>query len=1028
MRTLLVFLMGLPALASGQAFKPVSLSLSDGLSQSCVYSIVQDGQGFIWMATQDGLNRFDGIGFEVFRNEPFDTSTLANNFILELYVDSRGWLWVVTRHQGLSLYVPSISGFRNFDAANSALPGDGTVNGIDEDASGRLWLATAAGLAMVTVEGHKPATAKVHFRLVPTELKMAGDKPAFSSIAIDHGNTLWGAFGDSLLRADIAGERLRGTGTWHTGHTPGLSPGRITGLTVDARSRVWVASGHGISWYAKGTNEFISLGAGLPELEKCIKGDYISALYGSSSGTLWIGTSTNGLFRLDRDRDAYSIERVSLGTSRHSNMVLSIHEDRINPGMMWVGTFAGGTFKLVPVLKNFHSDFLEYEGVETPLVTAIMRDRTGVLWIGTPTGLFRFRDRDNPAGPCEKLLPGYMSAICEDPRGNIWLGTDAGAIRVIAPYESAPAFKAYATETGGPPFVRRFYVDGRGRLFALHRAQVIEYDPQADRFVPFCNAPDSIHSRQQGYALSAMLIDRDDNLWIGSSMGLSVFLSTENLSGDDPSGLQCYYHKLQDTASLRSHTIQSLAEDSQGRIWIGTANGLTRAHVSGGQVHFRNFSTADQIQNNLIYSVVEDPATGYLWLSTNGGLTRFDPAGNATANFDIHDGLQSNEFNAGAFARTADGEMIFGGIQGFTSFYPSQIRLDTIPPRVFITGFGPPGRQRNPETDADGVKTISLRNNENSFTIDFIGLHFRDPSKNQYAYRLEGFQPDWTSCGNSRQVNFSQLSPGTYVFEVIASNNDGVFSTLGDKLTIVIHPPFYGTVWFYLLLLLVIAGILWGLHMYRLRMKMERVNEVERIRKETAADFHDELGHKLTTISWFSDILRKKLGPGESELKGYLNKIIETSGNMYLTMKDLLWAMDPEKDSIFHTYKQLINFGNELFDHTGIEFNANQPSEELRDIDLPLSYKRHILLIFKEIMHNSLKHGTPTHTYLDLERQNGMLTVRFGDDGTGFDPAKGNGHGHGLRNVRRRAELIHAQAGFRTNGTGTTFELQLKLN
>ncbi|MEP7170711.1 MAG: triple tyrosine motif-containing protein, partial [Bacteroidota bacterium] len=373
-------------------------------------------------------------------------------------------------------------------------------------------------------------------------------------------------------------------------------------------------------------------------------------------------------------------------------------------------------------------------------------------------------------------------------------------------------------------------------------------------------------------------------------------------------------------------------------------------------------------------------------------------------------------------------EIFFGGIQGYTSFYPSQIKLDVVQPKVYITDFIIPGKPKPFMYDASGNKSISLKYFENSFAVDFIALHYHDPVKNQYAYKLEGFQQDWTYCGNLHQVNFSQLPPGEYIFKVMASNNDGYYNRQGDALTIIIKPPFFKTIWFYLALLAFIAIILWLLHIYRLQMKLAQIKEVERIRKETAADFHDELGHKLTTISWFSEILKKKIKPEQVELRSYLDKIIETSGSLYLTMKDLLWAMDPEKDSLFHMYAQLKNFGEELFDHTGIEFNANGINDELKKFDLPLSYKRHILLIFKEVMHNSLKHAQPVSTFLDLEKTNGTLTLRFGDNGKGFDMQNGSMNGNGIKNVKRRAEIIHAETHLRSNGTGTFFELKLNLN
>ncbi len=1026
----------LPQSLQSQTYKPVNISLSQGLSQSCVYSIVQDRQGFIWMATQDGLNRYDGIQFKTFRDEPFDTTTLSTSFIRCLFTDSRGWLWAGTQHQGLNLFVPSSQTFRHFKTETYPLLGNNNITRITEDRTGTLWISTSAGISSLTISGKDPAKAEVNFQKIILRKNQTADMVVFN-LMVDRKNNLWAATMDSIFQFSITAPGATLMNAWNVKST-GLGCGEITSFSTDRRDRIWIGCSNGISIFDYNKQTFENITAKDEALNQLVCNDYVSSVIISSADELWIGTGSSGLYKLKNasEKTGFSVagmEKISLDKSRSSNMVLCILEDQINPGLMWIGTFAGGTYKLIPLLKNFSSDFLQYPGVESPLVTSALKDNSGIIWLGTQNGLIRNNRSKKEVHVFkytkkrEWLMANYISAIRQDEEGNIWVGTEIGVQRILNPYSASPTFKTYYIEENQMgKFVRGLYLDNDKNLYVHFRKEIFRYDRPSDSFILFCSEPDSSNRSQRGYAITSMLIDRSKNLWIGSTMGLTVFPSQNNaVSILHP---QHYYHRLTDTLSLRSHSIQSITEDSRGVIWIGTANGLTRAVIENKNVRFRNYSSAHKIKNNQVYAAVEDPETGFIWLSTNGGLTRFDPEGISTANFDINDGLQSNEFNGGAYARAADGEMLFGGIQGYTSFYPSQIVIDTIPPRVWLTDFMMPGNPKEIIRDKSGLQSVTLKCFENSFTIHFIGLHYNDPVKNQYAYKLEGFQPDWTHCGNARQVNFSQLPPGQYIFKVIASNNDGVFSTQNDALTIIIKPPFYQTIWFYLLLLVFIAAILWLLHIYRLQLKMAQVKEVERIRKETAADFHDELGHKLTTISWFSEILKKKLNEEQSEQKSYLDKIIETSGNLYLTMKDLLWAMDPEKDSVYETYQQLKNFGQELFDHTGIEFNAHNIPVELKEIDLPLAYKRHILLIFKEIMHNSLKHAHPNHTFLDLENNNGNLILRFGDDGPGFSPQMENGHGNGIKNVMRRAEIIQAQAGFRMNGKGTLFEINISLN
>jgi len=478
---------------------------------------------------------------------------------------------------------------------------------------------------------------------------------------------------------------------------------------------------------------------------------------------------------------------------------------------------------------------------------------------------------------------------------------------------------------------------------------------------------------------------------------------------------------MEDTSGLRNSMVQSLRSDSRGNLWVSTFNGFTRIRLEGEKATCKNYSSRDGLANNTVYGCLVDSSTGMLWLSTNGGLSRFDPVTEKFVNYDMNDGLQSNEFNGNAFFRNADGRMFFGGVNGYTAFYPSAIRTDTVLPRVVITGFSQGGHQTNLVEDGAGKK-ITLPYSRNTLSLDFIALHYSDPARNQYAYKLEGFDADWIACGANRQVNFSELSPGTYVFRVAAANADGVFNWQGDTLILVIEPPFWKTAWFYLLLGGALAAVLAFLHRYRIRLKEQQMKEIEKIRRDTAADFHDELGHRLTTISWFSEVMKKKIRPEEKELQSYVDKIIDTSGNLYHTMKDLVWAMDPKKDSVLDLYSQLKVFGEGIFDQTGIRFEVLPAPSTLKNHPIPLVYKRHVLLILKEAMHNSFKHSHCTETQLRLTRENGSYSLFFHDNGKGFDPSDTAG-GNGLKNIRKRAELIHAQAKMQSGDAGTSLTL-----
>jgi two-component sensor histidine kinase len=373
--------------------------------------------------------------------------------------------------------------------------------------------------------------------------------------------------------------------------------------------------------------------------------------------------------------------------------------------------------------------------------------------------------------------------------------------------------------------------------------------------------------------------------------------------------------------------------------------------------------------------------------------------------------------------------MYFGGIDGYTYFYPSEIKLDSTPPRVLISGFNIPGKEKRSIyfDDIDTDKKVELKYYENSFTVNFTGLHYVNPLKNTFSYMLEGYQDDWIYSGSLNSVNFSQLPPGDYTLRVKAANSDGIYNETGDTLLISISSPFWHTAWFYAIILVSIGLILYGLHRYRLSLKMQQVLAIDKIRKETAEDFHDELGHKLTTISWFGEIVRSKLKPENDDAKIYIDKIVETSQQMYHTMKDLLWAMDPEKDTVNDLYTQIKEFGEDLFDRTGIEFNSESNVDLKGNKILPLHHKRQVILIFKEIMHNTLKHSGANKADFKLAKSNGQIHFRFLDNGKGYTL---NGHptGFGLKNVKRRSELLHADLKIASTGSGTSVDLSFNSN
>ena len=321
------------------------------------------------------------------------------------------------------------------------------------------------------------------------------------------------------------------------------------------------------------------------------------------------------------------------------------------------------------------------------------------------------------------------------------------------------------------------------------------------------------------------------------------------------------------------------------------------------------------------------------------------------------------------------------------------------------------------------TKSIELDYSDNFFSFEFVALDYTNSARNQYAYQLEGFDADWIYCNDRRYAGYTNLDPGSYTFRVKACNSDGIWNESGLAIDIHITPPFWQTWWFYFVSSILILGCGWLVHSYRVQVKVREMQQIERVRKKAAADFHDEMGHKLTKISLFSEIVMQRLNGSSPETAEYVDRINDISGSLYHGMRDFLWTLDPTKDSLFEVAIKLKDFGDEFFNGTGVHFRAIGIDATLKQFTLTMDWKRHLLLIFKEGMNNTLRHSNCQNATLLFRLQDDLLHVELVDDGKGFGIQKNDGNG--IRNMKNRAAKLGSQLEiFQTNGHGTTIKFR----
>ncbi len=848
----MVSFLGFPLSLPGQRqqVKVERISTHKKLSAQSIHCIIQDRGGFLWVGTGDGLNRYNGYDFTIFQHNAFDDNTISGNFILALCEDRQGMLWIGTRNGGLNQFDRQSETFRHFmpDAVDPGSISDYYISAIRQDSQGILWVGTVRGglnrLDLVTLE----FTRFVHD---PVDPKSIGHNSVLC-ICEDRSGWLWvGTNGGGLNRLD------RKTGQFarfqYDANDPNsLSSNSVWSIFEDRNDTLWVGTSAGLNRLIRQENRFIRY---VHEARNplSLSHNLVSAIAEDDEGRLWIGTGEinfvgDGLNIFDLK--AKTFQRCPLPTDGNGQRVsvFRIFKDRV--GTMWIGTIGEGLFKYDPHKYKFNHIKRESHTANTlsgERVWAIIEDRDGNLWIGMEEGGLNFLNRKtnrytwymHDPQDAHSLIDNSVRAILEDRQGMIWLGTDQGLDRFD---RKRGHFVHYLTNAGmqdelGQLKISSLLEDRSGSLWVGTWGKgVIKLDKETGRFIHYYDDPGNPHSLS-GSKITALYEDLQGNLWLGTiSKGLNRF--------DARTGRFTHYQKgSSDRRGLSSNTVMSIHQDRPGRLWIGTwAGGLNRLDTSSGI--FTSYSQVRGLIPRSIYGILGD-SKGCLWMSTNSGMFKFDPHTETFTNYTEEDGLQSNEFNQGAYYRSKSGEMFFGGLKGFNSFSPEEVSPNPNIPRMVLLDFKifgksiREGQQNRLQYINPEEISIRLNHKENHFSFEFAALEYTNPQNNQYAYMMEGVDRDWLYCGTRRYANYTNLDAGDYVFRVIGSNNDGLWNRQGIAVYITIVPPFWKTWWFRVLVLLVLVSGLFLLFYARtkkLKEEISRQEQVQRTLKESRDD------------------------------------------------------------------------------------------------------------------------------------------------------------------------------------------------
>ncbi|MCL5028662.1 MAG: histidine kinase [Bacteroidetes bacterium] len=1020
--------------------------LSDkGLSQNTIHCILQDSQGFLWFATEDGLDKYDGYNFTVYKNNPLDSHSISDNFIWTLYEDKNGTLWIGTNSGGLSRFDRETETFTNykFDPGNPNSLSNNNIRAIFEDKYGGLWVGTeGGGLNKFDKKNNK----FIHFWHNPNDPNSLSDNTVLS-IFEDKGGTLW-VGGDGGLN-----EFHRSKGNFscfkHEPNNPfSLSYNVVLSMFEDKHGNFWIGTLNGLNLFDRNNGRFERYFSNA-DIFSNLDNNRINAILEDNYGTLWIA-SGGGLYQFKRNKKKF----ISLShTTSHSasisnNNILSIYQD--NSNIIWIGTGEGGIIKFDRErmkFKHYMYDPSNPNSLSYNTVRSVYQDKSGILWIGTlGGGLNRLDLKRNKyshfvyqSKNAFSLSNNSVISIFRDKSGTLWIGTWGGGLNKVVK-ENADGmleFKSYRHDPTDAysisnDIVQSIYEDDKGRFWIGTGIGLDIFDRKSGKFYEYINDPRNPNSISENQIQSCITEDRNDNLWIGTWNGLNKLDITKLPSAPPYNKLLFtrYNHIADDPSSLSDNRVISALEDKQGNLWFGTYGGglneLTldqQKKADEKKTVFIHYSMKDGLVSNIIYGILEDN-DGNLWLSTDNGLSKFNSKTGVFRNYYQSDGLQGNQFFWGASFKGRNGELFFGGTNGVNAFYPSSLRDNTNIPPVVITDFQIFNKPVPINTDGSPLKRaitetkeIKLSYGQNVFSFEFAALDYTAPGKNQYAYMMEGFDKDWIQSGNRRYVTYTNLDPGKYVFKVIGSNNDGIWNQTGASIKIIILPPFWRTWWFIIISVFLIGGFIAFIIIYRVK----NLLAIERFRTKLAADLHDNIGSSLTEISILSEVISKRLDSVGEDVKKNLYSISDKARNLIDSMSDIVWLVNPKRDSLYDLILRLRDTYTELSSYASISFRSEN-LKSLEKISLSMEHRQHLYLIFKEGINNCITHSCCTEISLDAFVKGKRLEMVLKDNGKGFSLNE-KYSGNGLENIKRRAETIGGSINiFSKEGEGTTLQ------
>ena len=1010
-------------------------SVNEGLSQSYVSDIIQDNQGFMWIANRDGVNRFDGYVFNEYRYKTSEQNkagegkgnlvassssgvrAVINRFDLKgykgygFYKNSRGQL-LLAHNNGISLYDPYRNTFQQVMEDTSYVNEQERDQALkfkivgEDTATHQLWVWRP--LKGVYVLDSRSYTIK-RIILYPPQFTKRGLVP--TDLLMD-GPLIWMNFEPGeLMSLNTRDLRLS------TYCLPGIGKAPVL-RNLNADSMIIASAGH-IVMFNKKQHKYTDLLINEYD-DKGVQFEPV-VMELDHNGNVWIG-GTDGvlIYTIRRNEVIQHITTFNTFETRSLNNVRYLYRDAADN--MWVGTNGDGIKKYSPHKKVFNlyrSPFISHN-----MVRSIYKHDDGKLYIGLwRDGLDiyeeggRFIERISNTEGHIVFPANTVNAICRENYKYLWIHFDGRYLGLLNVQTKKFENLTPVVDSLGLPPQQENYTP-----FMIRRVNGEVYFPYGEYLLSI--SPDERGNNKYKASLVHQFPNEILNCYFEDYLGNQYIGTQANLYVKDVGNTHWRI------VPLPAGTIvKGINKNAHKQLLVATSRGLFILDANYQQVQHYNSYDFPVLVNDFFYGVLLDDRDR-IWVSHNKGLSQINPVTNEITTFNHEDGLQSNEFNTGAYFKSVDGELFFGGIRGVNGFYPRNFRPNPFVPKVVIKRMEVLDRPYESDTAISLLHHIELPYNQNTIAIEFVPLEYTNPLKNKVQYKLEGADEEWVSAGTFRMARYTNLRPGTYTFNVRASNNDDIWNTAPTTLEIVIRIPFWQSLWFRFLLLLLLLGIAYyfsTLYLdYKIRhekLKLEKEQAVDQERARISSDMHDDLGSGLSTIRLLSEIAKRKIqDPAQTN---EIERISDAAGEMIDKMSEIIWAMNSSNDSLENLIAYMRSFAADFLEHAHITQQFYIP-ETIPNIKLSGGTRRNIYLAVKESLHNVVKHAKATEVIIEIEMQQHM-TILIKDNGKGFDQEKVRLFGNGLKNIQKRMQSVGGHADI-TSNNGTIVFLDIPLN